>query len=174
MPAARSLASASLMVPAALLGGVFIGVLSALPVVNIANCCCLWILGGGALSSYLLQQNDPRPISAVRGAAVGLLAGVVGAFVWLILSLMLDVFIAPLQERMIAGMMRNAQDMPPDVRVWFDSMSGQAASPLRFVFGFTFQLFAGAVFSTLGGVLGASMLHRRAADVMPPPLPPQT
>ena len=31
----------------ALLGGVTIGVLSALPVINLANCCCAWILFGG-------------------------------------------------------------------------------------------------------------------------------
>ena len=35
----------------ALLGGVVIGVLSALPVINVANCCCAWILFGGALAA---------------------------------------------------------------------------------------------------------------------------
>jgi len=45
----------------ALLGGLFIGVLSALPVVQICNCCCLWIIGGGLLAAYLQQQNQPVP-----------------------------------------------------------------------------------------------------------------
>ena len=31
----------------ALYGGLFIGVLSALPLINIGNCCCLWVIGGG-------------------------------------------------------------------------------------------------------------------------------
>jgi len=35
-----------------------IGVLSALPVINIANFCCAWILFGGGLLPYLLQQNN--------------------------------------------------------------------------------------------------------------------
>ena len=53
--------------------------LSALPVINLANCCCAWVLFGGALASYLMQQDHPVPITAGDGAIVGLLAGVVGA-----------------------------------------------------------------------------------------------
>ena len=57
----------------ALLGGLFIGVLSALPVVNLGNCCCcLWVVAGGALAVYLLQQNDPAPVSTADAATVGL------------------------------------------------------------------------------------------------------
>ncbi|MDO8680687.1 MAG: DUF5518 domain-containing protein, partial [Acidobacteriota bacterium] len=69
----------------ALLGGLAIGVLSALPVISLANCCCAWILFGGALAAYLMQQNHPEPVNAGDGAIVGLLAGIVGAFVWLVL-----------------------------------------------------------------------------------------
>ena len=53
-------------------GGLFIGVLSALPIINIGNCCCLWVLGGGVLAAYLMQQNHPYPITAADGALVGL------------------------------------------------------------------------------------------------------
>ena len=49
----------------ALFGGLFIGVLSALPIINIGNCCCLWVIGGGVLATYLMQQNHPYPIAAV-------------------------------------------------------------------------------------------------------------
>ena len=39
-------------------GGLFIGVLSALPLVNAGNCCCcLWVVAGGVLAAYLRQQN---------------------------------------------------------------------------------------------------------------------
>ncbi len=38
----------------ALLGGLFIGMLSALPIVSVGNCCCcLWMIGGGVLAAYL-------------------------------------------------------------------------------------------------------------------------
>ena len=55
----------------ALYGGLFIGVLSALPIINIGNCCCLWVIGGGVLATYLMQQNHPYPIAAADGALVG-------------------------------------------------------------------------------------------------------
>ena len=91
------------MLQAPLLGGLFIGVLSALPVVSWGNCCCLWIVCGGVLAAYLDQQNDPRPITAGRGALNGFLAGVIGAFVWLLVSIALDVVLAPIRERLASG-----------------------------------------------------------------------
>ena len=56
---------------AALLGGVAIGVLSALPVINLANCCCAWILFGGGLAAYLMQQNHPEPIMSATARSSG-------------------------------------------------------------------------------------------------------
>src|SRR5205814_1251056 len=66
----------------ALIGGLVMGVLSALPLVNAANiCCCLWVIAGGAVAAYLLQQNQTMPIAPGDGALVGLFAGIIGAFV---------------------------------------------------------------------------------------------
>ena len=138
----------------ALLGGLFIGILSALPIVNVANCCCLWIVGGGLIASYLAQA-DPRPMTVGRGARAGLLAGISGAFIWLFATMALNVVVAPLQERMVDSMIRNAQDMPPDVRAWLETIGNRASSPLRYVLGFLFHFFGGVIFATLGGVLGA-------------------
>ena len=53
------------------------GVLSALPLVAAGNlCCCLWVVSGGVVAAYLLQQNQSAPITPGDGALVGLLAGV--------------------------------------------------------------------------------------------------
>jgi len=100
----------------ALLGGLFIGVLSALPIINVANCCCLWIVGGGALAAYLTQQEDPRPITPGGGALAGLAAGVAGAIIWVLVAIPIDILIAPIQERMVSQMMASSADMPPEVR----------------------------------------------------------
>jgi hypothetical protein len=167
------------LIQSALLGGVFIGVLSALPIINIANCCCLWITGGGVLAGYLLQQNEPGSLTPGRGALVGLFAGVIGAFVWLVGAVALDVLIAPLQERVVTEMMNNARDMPPEVRDWLEQMTTSGSMPLRMAMGFFFQFFAGAVFSTLGGVLASAFFKKQMppalpGDVAPPPIPPQS
>ena len=167
------------MIQPALLGGLFIGVLSALPIVHIANCCCLWITGGGALAAYLAQQNTPQPLTKGQGALAGVLAGVIGAFVWLIAASALDALIAPFQERLISEVLRNADDMPPAARAWLEMMGNRASAPLRLVTGFAFQLMAGFVFAPLGGLLATVFFVRPVPpppaqpDGVPPPLPPQ-
>ena len=166
------------MIQPVLLGGLFIGVLSALPIISVANCCCLWIVGGGMLTARFAQQESARPLGPARGALLGLLAGVVGAFVWLVAALALDVVVAPLQDRMVAEMIRGAQDMPPNAREWLEMVAGRASTPMRFIAGFAFQLF-GAVFAALGGLIGAVFFRRDVPPALggdpftPPPLPPQ-
>ena len=145
------------MTQAVLLGGLFIGVLSALPIVNIANCCCLWIVGGGALTVYLAQQDDPRPLSPMDGARLGFRAGVFGAVVWLFASAAVDVMVAPLQRRAADLMLRNATDVPPDVRSWLEEMGGSSSISARLILGLLFQLCIAAPFASLGGLLGAAI-----------------
>src|SRR5918996_1366209 len=99
----------------ALYGGLFIGVLSALPFVNIANCCCLWVIGGGVLATYLMQQNFPYPITAADGALVGLLAGVFGGIIGAVLSIPIDLMMGPVQQRMTERMLANP-DLPAEMR----------------------------------------------------------
>jgi len=160
---------------APLLGGLFIGVLSALPIVSWGNCCCLWIVSGGLLAAYLDQQNDQRPITVARGAFAGFLAGIIGALVWLVVSLTLETVLAPIRERVVAEVIRVARDMPPDARAALESMG--ATSPLGYAFNFFVMLCAGGLFSTLGGVLGASFFRNDVppalgGPIAPPALPP--
>lgn len=161
------------MLQAALLGGLFIGVLSALPIVKYANCCCVWIVTGGIVAAYLDQQNDPRTITAGRGALAGFLAGVVGAVVWLIAALALSALFSPLQEGMAQAFLRNAPDIPPDVRSVFEGLG--SSSWLEYAVSFVLRLFVGSLVSTIGGVLGAAFFQNDVPPALggPPPLPPQ-
>lgn len=160
-----------MLVPS-LLGGLFIGVLSALPFVNIVNCCCLWIFTGGLLAAWVLQQNEDQPIGTSRGALVGMMAGGVGAFVWLVVTIVLDPIVVPFQQQMLATIAPNATDVPPRVREMLDAMSEPEAAPVRWLMGFLSQLFLSAVFSTLGGVVGSSIFRPSSHPGVPPPLPP--
>lgn len=163
------------MIQPVVLGGVFIGVLSALPIVNLANCCCLWIMGGGILAVYLTQHQTHRAVLPGRGALLGVLAGIVGAVVWLVAYAIVDVIVGPLQQRMMASLLQGRVDLPPDVKHLLETVSAQAASPLRYVAGFVVQLVTGVIFGAVGGLLGAVFLTREAPPVPapfePPPIP---
>jgi len=165
------------MIQPALLGGLFIGVLSALPVVSVGNvCCCAWVVGGGIVAAYVDSQQSRLSLPLRRGALAGFLAGVTGAFVWLVLAILLDPLLAPFQQQLNEAMLRRADAMPPEVREMFDDMANRRPSSFRFVVGFLVQLFVGMIFGALGGMIGAFWFRR---DVPPalggdyvPPLPP--
>ena len=156
----------------ALIGGVFIGVLSALPVISIGNlCCCLWIVGGGMVAAYLLQQNQSAPIDAGDGATVGILAGLAGAVVYLILSIPIGMLFGPMQAEMMRQIMQSAGDLPPEAKTAIESMQSNAGFTIvGALMGFVFMVFVGAIFGALGGLLGA-LLFRKEGPPPPPPTP---
>src|SRR5688572_3770322 len=69
----------------ALLGGLIVGILSAIPFIN--YCCCIWSIGGGLLAGFLYIKSSPTPVSVGEGAIVGGLAGIVGGILYLIIGL---------------------------------------------------------------------------------------
>ena len=101
-------------------GGLFIGVLSALPVISIGNCCCLWVLGGGMLAVYLMQQNHPYQVTAADGALVGLLAGVFGGIIGTIISIPMDAMMGPYMQRMMQRIIESNPDFPAETRTIID------------------------------------------------------
>ena len=155
----------------ALFGGLVLGVLSALPLVNVGNlCCCLWILSGGALAAYLLQRGQSEPITASDGALVGLGAGLIGAIVWQVLAVPVTLMMAPLQARLM-GRLLDAGDLPDNVRQMFETLRDNSGfSILRFIIGGFFALLVSVIFSTLGGLIGAALFRTK---VVPPPPPDQ-
>jgi len=143
----------------ALIGGAVLGVLSSLPVISAGNvCCCLWVISGGMVAAYLLQQNQSEPIATGDGALVGLFAGVAGSVVYLILTIPVTLVFAPLERRFVERMFEMAGSLPPDVR---GTMSGYVGAGVGIVIGFCFMLFFGSMFSTLGGVLGAAIFRKK-------------
>jgi hypothetical protein len=156
----------------ALLGGVAIGVLSALPLVNVVNlCCCAWVVFGGALAAYLMQQNHPAPITVGDGALVGLMAGAIGAVVGSVLAIPITMMMGPMQADFFERVLQNSGDLPPEIRSILEQMrngmAGGAAIGLAFVFSLLFSLVLYSIFGLLGGLLGATMFRKNT----PPPTP---
>ena len=151
------------MTQAVIVGGLFIGVLSALPIINVANCCCLWIMSGGAIAVALARQERSGPVRLAEGARIGFRAGMFGAVVWVFASMAVDTLMAPVQQRLADLMLRNATDMPPAVTGWLDGLGSQT-TPARLVLGFFVQFSIATPFAGLGGLLGAAMLGGDAPD----------
>lgn len=146
------------------------GALSALPLVAAGNlCCCLWVVSGGAVAAYVLQQNEPGPITSGDGAAIGLMAGLSGAVIYLILSIPITLIFAPMQRELLLRILEraNAGGMPPEFRDYVGSYRGGV---IGIVVSFIFMLFVGAIFSPIGGLIGALVFHKPA--VQPPAVPP--
>jgi uncharacterized protein DUF5518 len=151
----------------ALIGGVVIGVLSALPIVSAGNlCCCMWVVVGGALAAYLLQQNTSTPITPGDGALVGLLAGLAGAFVQFLIAIPIGMMVAPMERAMLQRFIEMTGTMPPEMREMIERYSnpdvqfGLGMMVLRRMIGLILGLFVGSIFSTLGGLIGAMIFKK--------------
>jgi hypothetical protein len=161
------------MLPA-LLGGLFIGVLSSLPYIKGGNvCCCLWVVSGGALAAWLMQQNTARPITVGEGAIVGLLSGLAGTLVWMAWAIIaMFVFattpfdVADFQRAMTEG----GRDVPPEAREALENLS----PAVILVVGGVIWAVVSTIFATLGGLLGALLFRRKGgpASALPTAPPP--
>jgi hypothetical protein len=165
------------MVRAASLAGLALGAASAAPFLNLLNCaCCSLVLLGGFLASYLYFKDAPPSPQVHWGdaALVGLFAGLIGAAVTAVLSLPVALL------GWGAGMwtaMQNAlssSDLPPEVRNLFATFGSGTLALGAIVVSFVVNLFVYGLFSTLGALLGAAVLHRQPASptVLAPPPPP--
>ena len=103
----------------ALIGGAVMGVLSALPIISVGNCCCLWVVSGGVIAAYLFQQNSSTPITPADGAIVGLFAGLSGAVVYVLVSIPIDIIVAPMTQAIVQRL-RDMGNMPPEVHDAFE------------------------------------------------------
>ena len=165
------------MIRSAALGGLFIGVLTALPILGAANCCCcLWVVSGGALAAYLEVQQKNRTLTGGEGAAVGALAGVIGAFVWLPIAIALSLVIGPVLSSALDELARNANDIPPEAREFLENMGGGGSVAANLLYFFP-QLVIGSIFAAIGGVLSAVYFKKEVPPALGgdwvPPLPPE-
>jgi len=138
----------------ALLGGLIVGILSALPFIS--SCCCIWAIGGGLVAGMLYIKSAPVPVQTGDGAVVGALSGVVGAVIYLLLGLPI-------------ALLRGTADVEAQL----------ARSGVHLPFTGTVLLLVGGlvgavsllVLATLGGLLSVPIFEKRKPGGPPPPPP---
>jgi hypothetical protein len=144
----------------ALLGGLFIGVLSSLPVIS--ACCCLWAVCGGLLTAYLQQQNQPDPLETADAVLGGLLAGVIGAVLASLAFLVLTSLGGTSFEEIMREAFAQNSELPDEWRQRAtDFLTGRNIALLIFVINVPMY----AVFGMLGSLLGVAFFRKK--------LPPQ-
>jgi len=146
-----------MLVPA-LIGGAVAGVLSGIPLLNCL--CCLWIIGGAMLASYLLNKDSPVVLTAGDGAIVGIFTGIVAAVVDAIISIPL----AALNREFIANIIEKigeyADEMPAGWETWLEG-GGAATTFTMQMFGLLISAVIFAALGALGGIIGISLFGKK-------------
>jgi len=95
----------------ALIGGVLMGVVSAIPFINCL--CCLWAVAGAMFSFYLLNQKTSFPLKSSDGLLVGALTGVCGGLINVLLEIPLSPIYIRIGQRYINSVSRFMKELPP-------------------------------------------------------------
>ena len=142
----------------AIIGGVILGILSALPAVN--TCCCIWAIVGGMIAANMYIKASPNPVTPADGAILGAIAGVVGVVLIFGTAMM----------SMMQGIVQNAD--PSQAAQMREMM---AASGIGFGRAIMNALMSGVtvvIFSAVGGLLGVALFETRKGGPGGPPPPP--
>ena len=157
-------------VKSAVIGGVVLGLLSAIPFINWLNfCCCLWAILGGMLASYLYVKNSAVPASAGDGAILGAIAGAIGVVIFLIVGIPLSIVAGEAMRAMLISIMQNVDPNQAElVERQMAATAGAISATIIQSLMIAVFLF---VFSVLGGLIGIPIFEKRKVGPMPPPPP---
>jgi hypothetical protein len=147
----------------ALLGGLFIGVLSSLPILSF--CCCLWVIVGGMLTAYLQQQNRADPVDAGEAALGGLIAGLVGGAIAVAVSAVFAMS-GEMQEQL--NRLIEEMQLPVDLS---DRLTGLMDGPRFILLNAAVTLPVYAVFGLIGALLGSAIFRKKTPPQPPPSAP---
>ena len=156
-------------VKAAAIGGSIAGAASEIPVLNFLNlACCALVVGGALLAVHLALRNEPPTDSAPLGvgAAIGALSGVIAAVVGTIISIPIALLIGDMAQQGIETLLENSEaiqieGLPRDLLESLTASSGGLVMS-ALLLGLVVSLVTYTLFAALGGILGASLFHKKA------------
>lgn len=155
----------------AFIGGAIVGLLSVMPILQMANLCfCLWALVGGAVAAKILIDSPSLPLTSRDGARIGLLAGLVGGVIYFLIE-------TPITIWSMGNILESASNLPiADQNAVEFYHKIQQSQALKIIFAFLF-VFLGTIFlvgfTVIGGMLGVAIFEKRKGQFPPPQYPPQ-
>lgn len=150
----------------ALLGGLFIGVVSAIPVINIINCfCCAGVIGGGILAVQLYNKSlGPLELQYSEGVIIGLMTGASGALISTIIESVIGQNIGEAVNRLLEAY----PDIPPELENILLQVQDTQGDLFFIILGLVFALIIYSVFAILGGIIGVSLFKKNKTNYTPP------
>jgi hypothetical protein len=150
----------------ALIGGLIVGILSILPVVNAGNLIfCMWAVLGGAVAARMYIKRSSKRVTHAEGARVAGQAGLLGAVIRVFLGMPIELAMLPAGMRWLEGL---AADMKPiqqqQIREAVEMIRGMTTGQTILEFLLPSALAGATVlfgFTVLGGVLGVTLFEKR-------------
>jgi hypothetical protein len=152
----------------ALIGGVLLGIMSAVPLVNLVNCaCCAWVIGGGLVASYLYFKDGRAGVSPWGDSILlGLLTGVIGAATSTLITIPLSLLgggaagLASAMEE-LRGRLAEQGDVPPQLDQLLGAVGGAGIGCVGLGLMLGFSLVIYSIFATVGSLIGAALFAKK-------------
>ncbi len=158
------------MLKPALIGGILLGVLSSLlsyiPVLNC--CCCIWVIGGGALAAYVYIRDSKAVVTLGRGVGLGLAAGAIGAAVSTLFQIPKYFFMKTGLAEQFSRAIDQMPNMPAETRQMVSSMLEQPGMiGFLLFFGIATTFVCYCLLAMLGGAIGVALFEKRTPNLEP-------
>ena len=162
------------MLKPALIGGVLLGILSALPLINYLNCvCCAWVILGSMLAARIYVRESAVPVTLGRGVVLGFWTGAIGSAVIALFSAPL-LLLSQRSGGILEQVRQAAEQMPnftPEAREALDKLASQGNfDAIFYIVGFIVLLVLTCVFSMIGAAIGIAVFEKRKPGGAPPPV----
>jgi hypothetical protein len=154
----------------ALYGGIIMGVISGIPFLNFVNClCCAGIMLGGFMAVFFykkdLRETDP-PLTNADSLQLGALAGVFGAVVGVLLTVIVYFTLGDVAREAMKGMIMKF--VPPEAAEQVEEGFREGGlSPISIILPFIID----PLFGLIGGVIGYSVFKSKSPSPVPPSPP---
>jgi len=147
------------------MGGLALGVLSAVPIVSALNIvCCLWAQAGGGLAVWMLNGQRPGGLKYGDGAFSGAISGLIGAFISTLITIPIQMIF--LTEEAFAEMQRGLERIPisPAIREAILQFMTPGFHLSRTLLSLAFNMITLGLFAMIGGILTVAILNRKKLD----------
>lgn len=149
----------------ALTGGMFLGLLSSIPIVSMGNYfCCMWILGGGGLAALMLTKQKPSGIAYGDAAFGGVLSGLFGAVIATLMSIPIRIILANAftsQREALENAFRDVPEFQGPLRELMLRLASPEISVLTIGATFFMNVLLFSLFAMIGGILTVAVMKRQ-------------